>query len=192
VKIETNSTQFLGSIEVIVLSELRAQVIDVKTGKPTHDINEGDTLRIIKGDQKFKKKIDEPQVSVNDAEPFIKVFTKPLFELSKSLSGTESQFLNYLIQYIRFGSGIIAYGNGKPLTRANMARDTGLSKKTIDRLLNSLVDKEILGKHKTGRSVALTVNPFIFMRGQKVNQTLYEFFLNSKWAKIYENQNQID
>jgi hypothetical protein len=59
-------------------------------------------------------------------------------------------------------------------------------------LLNSLVDKEILGKHKTGRSVALTVNPFIFMRGQKVNQTLYEFFLNSKWAKIYENQNQID
>lgn len=174
---------------MIVLSELRAQVIDVKTGKPTHDINEGDMLRIIKGDQKFKKKIDEPQVSVNDSEPFIKIFTKPLFELSKSLSGTESQFLNYLIQYIRFGSGIIAYSNGKPLTRANMAKDTGLSKKTIDRLLNGLVDKEILGKHKTGRCVALTVNPFIFMRGQKVNQTLYEFFLNSKWAKIYDRPN---
>jgi hypothetical protein len=169
------------------LNELRAKVIDVQSGTVTHEINEGDTLRIIKGDKKFKKKADdEPKVSINDEEPFIKIYTKPLFELSKSLNGTESQFVNYLIQFIRYNTGILAYDNGKPITRVTMAKDTGLSKKTIDRLINSLTDKEILGKHKTGRCTTLTVNPFIFMRGHKVNQTLYEFFINSRWAKMYD------
>lgn len=172
------------------MNELRAQVIDIQTGKITHEIKEGDTFKIIKGNKKPKKKkegeIEEPKILINDEEPFIKVYTKPLFELSKSLNGTESQFVNYLIQYIRYNTGTIAYSNGKPVTRAVMAKDTGLSKKTIDRLINNLVDKEVLGKHKTGRCNTLTVNPFIFMRGQKINQTLYEFFVNSKWAKLYD------
>jgi hypothetical protein len=170
------------------LGELRAQVIDVQSGKVTHEIREGDRFKIIRLENKVKKTVEEPMIYINTDEPFIKVFTKPLFELSKSLNGTESQFVNYLMQYIRYSTGTIAYSNGKPVTRATMSKDTGLSKKTIDRLINSLTDKEILGKHKTGRCITLTVNPFIFMRGQKVNQTLYEFFMNSKWAKMYEKK----
>ena len=167
-------------------NELRAQVVDIKSGKVTHKINEGDTFKIIKG-KKFKnKKVEEPKIYINKEESFIKVYTKPLFELSKSLTGTESLFVNYLIQYIRYNTGILAYDNGKHITRVTMAKDTGLSKKTIDRLIISLSDKEILGKHKTGRCTTLTVNPFIFMRGHKINQTLFEFFVNSRWANMYD------
>jgi predicted transcriptional regulator len=165
---------------------LKAHIIDIETGKVTHDIREGDKVRIIREKQSRPNKRSEPQIYINKEEPFIKVYTKPLFELSKSLSGTESQFINYLIQFVRYDTGILAYSNGKHITRTSMVKDTGLSKKTIDRLIISLSDKEILGKHKTGRCVTLTVNPFIFMRGHKVNQTLYEFFKDSKWAKIYE------
>jgi hypothetical protein len=167
-------------------NKLTAQIIDIQSGKPTHDINEGDIVRIIKEKQFKIKKADEPKILINKEESFIKVFTKPLFELSKCLSGTESQFINYLIQFVRYDTGILAYDNGKHVTREAMAKDTGLSKKTIDRLIISLSDKEVLGKHKTGRCTTLTVNPFIFMRGHKVNQTLYEFFVNSKWAKMFE------
>lgn len=166
--------------------ELRAQVIDIQSGVATHDIHEGDTLKIIKGKKFGSKKDEEPKVFINDEEPFIKVYTKPLFELSKSLTGTESQFVNYLIQFIRYNTGILAYDNGKHITRVTMAKDTGLSKKTIDRLIISLSNKEVLGKHKTGRCTTLTVNPFIFMRGHKINQTLYEFFINSRWANMYD------
>ena len=169
------------------MSELRAQVVDIQTGEIIHKIHEGDRFKIIKAKHKAKENSnEEPTLYINDEEPFIKVFTKPLFELSKSLSGTESQFVNYLIQYIRYNTGTISYSNGKPVTRAAMSKDTGLNKKTVERLINSLVDKEILGKHKTGRCITLTVNPFIFMRGHKINQTLYEFFANSRWANMYD------
>lgn len=168
-------------------SKLRAHVIDAKTGIVTHEINEGDTLRVIKGKKYNPKSDSEPKVSINKEESFIKVYTKPLFELSRSLTGTESQFVNYLLQYVRYNTGVLAYDNGKHLTRVTMSAETGLSKKTIDRLITSLSDKEVLGKHKTGRCTTITVNPFIFMRGHKINQTLYEFFANSKWAKICES-----
>ncbi len=165
------------------MPELRAQIIDIATGKPTRDIFEGETVRIYR---EKTKKLPDNIVELNKEEQFIKVYTRTLFELSKNLSGTESQFINYLIQYVRYNTGILAHGNGKHLTRNAMSRETGLSKKTIDRLLFNLCAKEVLGRHKTGRTLTFTVNPFIFMRGQKVNQTLVEFFKNSRWANLYE------
>ena len=171
------------------LGELRAKVIDVESGNVTHEIMEGDILKVIKGKKK-KVNYDLSMVSINKDEPFIKVFTKPLFELSKSLNGTESQFINYIIQYIRYNTGILAYSNGKPVTRSALARETGLSKSTVDRVINGLVDKEVLGKHKTGRFYTLTVNPFIFLKGYKINMTLYELFCNTKWAEMYEKKNE--
>lgn len=169
------------------MSEVRAKIVNIQTGEVEKEIFEGDRVKVVKAKVEKKEK-SEPKVFMNKEEPFIKIFTKPLFELSRSLTGTESQFLNYLIQFIRYDSGILAYSNGRHVTRAAMAKDTGLSKNTIDRLINSLYDKEILGRHKTGRIVTLTVNPFIFMRGQAVNKTLYECFKDSKWAKFYEKQ----
>jgi hypothetical protein len=54
---------------------------------------------------------------------------------------------------------------------------------TVDKLLDSLNKKQVIGKHKTGRTVCFTVNPFIFMKGNRVNKTLAKFFENSRWAK---------
>ena len=173
------------------MSELRAKVIDIETGKVTHEIREGDIFKIIKRkDNKKKSKEKGEYVEINTDEPFIKLFTKPLFELSKSLNGTESQFLNYLIQYLRYDTGNLLHCNGKALTRAKMSEDTGLSKRTIDRLIISLEQNEIIGKHKTGRNITLDVNPFIFMRGHKTPKKLYEYYVNSKWAKLYEEEKE--
>jgi hypothetical protein len=173
---------------VIILTELKAQIIDISTGKPTKDIFEGDTVKVFHKKEKKQNCAELPKIELNKEEQFIKVYTRTLFELSKSLTGTESQFVNYLIQYIRYNTGILAHENGKHLTRATMSKETGLHKKTIDKLLNGLYAKEVIGRHKTGRSLTFTVNPFIFMRGQKVNQTLVELFSNSKWAKLYEER----
>lgn len=173
------------------MKKLRAKVIDITTGKVTHEIMEGDTFKIIKRkDEKDKGKVKGEYVSINANEPFVKVFTKPLFELSKSLNGTESQFLNYLIQYIRYDTGNLLHSNGKVLTRTKMAEDTGLSKRTIDRVIVNLIEKEILGKHKTGRNITLDVNPFIFLKGCKVEKGLYEKYMNTKWAKLYEEKKE--
>lgn len=153
-------------------------------GNITKNIRYGDKVRIIKG--RTNKNIGE-LVSLNKNETYIKVYTKTLFALSRSLTGTESQFVNYLMQYIRFTSGILAHVNNKPLSRQTMAEETGLSIKTVDRLLLSLIDKQVIGKHKTGHNICFLANPFIFMRGNKVNETLVKLFEGTKWAKMYDN-----
>ena len=156
-----------------------AAVIDLSTGQIINHANEGDRIKVIR-----KESLDylKETVSINSDEPFVKVYTTVLFKLSRSLSGTESQFINYLLQYIRYTSGLLEYRNGNTLTRSHMALETGLNIKTIDRLLKSLVDKQVLGKHKTGQDISFTVNPFIFMKGKRISDTLFNLFKNTKWA----------
>ncbi|MGE5437507.1 MAG: replication/maintenance protein RepL [Syntrophothermus sp.] len=153
----------------------------VKDGEKIGELKHGD--RILKAESiNFLKET----IELNKKESFIKLYTKPLFELSKSLTGIESQFINYLLQYVSYKSGILIHVNGDKLTRNYMAAETGLNLRTIDRMLNNLVKKQILGKHKTGRSLCFTVNPFIFMKGNRVNETLVKLFENTKWAKMYK------
>ena len=157
-------------------------VMDLETGEVINHVNVGDTFKIMR---KNTRDFLNETVEINKGEPFIKVYAKTLFELSKSLTGTESQFVNYLIQYIKYTSGILAYHNNNenPLTRQHMAEETGLSIKTVDRIMRSLQDKQVIGKHRTGNDITFTVNPFIFMKGDRVNETLYNFFKNTRWNK---------
>ncbi len=69
--------------------------MNLDTGEVVNEIQDGDSVRIIR-----KSSLDHLKgtVQVNKDEPFIKVYTKGLFNLSKILTGTESQFVNYLIQ----------------------------------------------------------------------------------------------
>jgi len=158
-------------------------IMETETGEVVNHINEGDSFRLIR---KETKDYLRGTVEVNKGEAFVKVYAKTLFELSKSLTGTESQFVNYLIQYIRYTSGILAHSNANdshPLTRQHMAQETGLSIKTVDRIMRSLQDKQVIGKHRTGNDITFTVNPFIFMKGDRINETLYNFFKNTRWNK---------
>jgi len=156
-----------------------AAIIDLSTGEIINHANEGDKVKVIR-----KESVDylRDTVLINKDEPFVKIYTAVLFKLSHSLSGTESLFVSYLLQYIRYTSGLLEYRNGNTLTRQHMAEETGLNIKTIDRLLKGLVDKQVLGKHKTGQDISFTVNPFIFMKGKRISETLYKLYKNTKWA----------
>lgn len=158
------------------------RLVDTTTGD-YRDIDEGDSVRITS-----QKSIEylKDTVEINKNEPFIKVYSKTLFEMSRSLSGTESQFINYLIHYIRYTSGVLAHSKDVKLTRQDMADETGLSLRSIDRMLDSLIAKQVIGKHKTGNDIYFTVNPFIFMKGDRVNETLYTFFKGTRWNKSHK------
>jgi len=154
-------------------------VVDTDTGAITGEIQQGD--RIVRSTS-IDKYINS--IELNKNEPFIKIFSNVLFDLSEDLTGKESLFLYYLIQYINYDDGILEK-NRQLLTREIMIQETKQTERTIDRLLLSLVEKEILGKHKTGtKKFAYIVNPFIFMKGKRINKTLYELFKKTKWANI--------
>lgn len=148
-------------------------------------IDEGD--RIIKAKKEVVE--DESLIDLNKNENFVKVYTKTMFEVAKCLDGTTNQLLNFLIPFISYQTGIIQYqSNGKAINKAKIINLTGLNEKTVDRCIDKLIENKILGKHKTGREICYTANPFLFMKGSKVNKTLVKFFENSRWAKMYEEE----
>lgn len=160
-------------------------LVNEETGEVENIIYPKDKVKITREEQieHFKDIVAADGVIIRDREPFIKVYSSVIFKLSKVLTGQECQFLNYLLQYIRYRSGVLAYSNGKPLTRNDMVEETGLKLCMVDRLLRSLQEKEVIGKHKTGWDISFTINPFIFMKGNKINATLYELYKNTRWAK---------
>ncbi len=149
-------------------------------GEIENILHEGDSIRITRSNT---KEYLNSTIEINRDEDFVKVYTKAMFGISRCLSGTESTFVNYLLQYIQYQTGILTLSNGRTLSRTYIAQETEFDVKTVDKIMNSLIKKQILGKHKTGRTVCFLVNPFIFMKGNRVNKTLVKLFENSRWAK---------
>ena len=158
---------------------LEGVVVDLKTGEILTELHPGDRIQ-----RKNSLEYLTDTIEINNNQPYIKVFTKTMFEVSKCLDGVTAQFLNFLIPYISYQTGILTYSNGKMLNRASLIALTGLHKDTVDKCLNKLITMKVLGKHKTGREVCYLANPFIFMKGNRVNKTLVKLFENSKWAKM--------
>lgn len=141
------------------------------------EIREGD--RIVRG-----KSLDiyNNTVELNKNDSYVKMYSKCMFELSNVITGKESIMLTYLLQFVSYQTGILTHSNGICVTRGFIAKDTNQDRRTVDRTLEGLVKKKVIGKYRTGKSVCYLVNPYIFMKGTRVNKTLAKLFENTKWA----------
>jgi len=163
------------------VGDIVALIVNPDTGEV------GDTLQT--GDRIARKRTADylsDTVELLPDEPYVKAYTRPMFELSKSLTGTEMQLVHFLLQYLSFESGVLKHENGQFLARSFVVKETGLSERTTDRALQGLRDKRILNRAVSGRDVQYFMNPYLFMRGKRINKTLHEMFKNSRWAKVYE------
>lgn len=158
-------------------------ICDYETGSDAGELYPGD--RIVR-----KQSADYLQrtVELMSNEPYTKVYNRPMFSLAKSLTGSEMQMVYFLLPFLSFESGMLTTRNGQPLTRKQIADRTGLSINTVDRLLQGLKEKQVIGKHMIGREVQYFMNPYLFMRGKRINKTLHDMFQNTVWAKEYENK----
>ena len=156
-------------------------ILDSESGEIIGEIGEGDKIIRNSSITEFKNSID-----LNKNELFIKVYIKTLFDLSDIMTGAESVFLFYLLSFLSYKDGVIKYSNGKIVTKQHMAKDTKKSVRNIERLLYSLISKEIIGIHKSGENISYTVNPFLFMRGKRIDNSLYDLYKNSQWVKYFD------
>jgi hypothetical protein len=155
-------------------------IIDKDTGEIVTELNKGDTIL-----RAGTKDYLQTTIDINQKEQFVKVYIKTLFQLSNDLTGAESILLLYLIQYINYTDGILEKDKDTFLTRDIICQETEQSERQIDKLMAGLITKQIIGKHKTGRNIAFTVNPFIFMRGRRIDKALFELYKKTKWAKLF-------
>jgi hypothetical protein len=150
-------------------------VADSDTGEIVGEIQKGDRIIRKTSIDKYNSTID-----LNNGESFVKVFSNALYELSDKLTGKEALFLYYLLQYVNYEDGILER-NKELLTKEMIVEETKQSERNVERLIAGLIEKEIIGKHRTGtKKIAYTVNPFIFMKGKRIDKTLYELYKKTK------------
>jgi predicted HTH transcriptional regulator len=153
-----------------------------ETGEIAGSLNEGDRI--------IRKKSAEYLGSTVEILPdatYVKVFLKPLSQLAEISTGPEMLMVCYLLQYLSFESGILMHSNGRIVTRSHIAQEMQQSERQVDRTLDKLREKQVLKKViGAKREVSIIMNPWLFMRGKRINRTLYEMFRNSDWAKVYD------
>ena len=152
-----------------------------ETGEKTGELYQGDRIYRKESDEYLKSTVE-----ILPDEPYAKTFLRPMFQVARGLTGTEIQMIYSLLPYLSYESGMLKHHNGQPVTRSYVAEMTGLSLKTVDRILSALKEKQVLGRNVVGREVQYFMNPWLFMRGKRINQTLHDMFKNSHWAKVYE------
>lgn len=139
------------------------------------------------GDKLVRKKTTDylkDTVEIMKENDFVKGYTKSLLYLGKRLSTSEMNMVFYFLQYISYESGALKHPNGKLLTRSFIASDLKLSERSVDRALQGLKTKKVISHNYIGKEVQYFVNPWIFMKGKRINKTLYDMFKNSEWAKL--------
>jgi len=156
-------------------------VLDFNTGE-IQEIKDGDSLRITR---KESKDLLKETIAINDKETFIKFYTNIIEDLvNENLTSAEWNTILVCLKHLNYYSGSIAYeNNGNFLTPQDFVKHSKLSERTVLRSINKLVSSKILHKGRTGKEYQLFANPYIFMKGARINKTLVDMFKKSKWSK---------
>jgi hypothetical protein len=145
----------------------------------------GKLVEVDYGDRILRKKsIDylENTIEINKDESFIKLYLKAIDVLAdENLNASEYRMCIKLLPYMRYESGLIAYENGRYLDKKTISEIMKLNIRSIERTLETLTDKKIFARTRMGNEIKYYINPFIFMKGTRINKTLYSMFENSKW-----------
>lgn len=170
-------------------------VLDAETGEITDSFREGDSYK--KYTREDKEKIRNFMKEKNECEPFnegvsfVKLYDDILDDLGECLTTGEFSFAIRLAKHVSYKDCILRT-NGNPNGKILNVQDLSVLMKTdpsvVRRYVSSLIKKGVLGKHITGcrdnpniQIKAITCNPYIFSRGNKLNPTAVSLFANSRW-----------
>lgn len=157
--------------------------VDAETGEILSEIYEGD--RIVHQKDEDEKTID----GFNHGKKFVKLYAGVSQLRGKGkdkLSDKEFAVTIALSDFVCFEDCCLREGghrNGKILTQAELATKLDMQYKNFNNTFRSLRKKMVLGTFHTGGEEYITVNPWIFTRGTRVNATVAAYFESSVWAK---------
>lgn len=159
---------------------VKGLVVDPVTGELITEISEGDKIIRDKSIEYLKGTIE-----ILKGEPHVKIFVGKLKELHDLIEPQEAKMIHYMLSYLSYESGILINQNGRFVTREQIAKELDMSERQVDRTIEKLKEHEVLKKVLGAkREVSFVLNPWLFVRGTRINRTLYEMFKNSRWAKV--------
>lgn len=149
---------------------------DTDTGEAvkTIDIQEGDSIRVIKGEQVeyMAETVELPFSS------FVKLNIEEFQVLCHELSASDTKFLISVLPYLSYKDNCLKNRRGEPMNGADLVRALGVSRSNVERCLTSLIEQDIIVQSKNSRERQLFVNPWIAGRGNRCNKVLATMFRN--------------
>ncbi|MCI9585249.1 MAG: hypothetical protein HFH45_01265 [Bacilli bacterium] len=89
-----------------------------------------------------------------------------------------------LFQYVDFQTGILRFSNGRRIRSKHLAGILRKKRRSGGRIIEELIEKDVIHKHKEGKSCYYTMNPYLCLKGKRVTKSLYEDFRNTKYRNI--------
>ena len=132
----------------------------------------------------YQKKDDNSKYMNWDLKHYSKTNTDELRLLLPELNKNERIVLFSLLPYVGYDDCLLRHMNGKELNIESIAKVSSLSVSTVEKVVESLRNKDILYKGKNSRNVQYFINPWICSRGNKLNKVLRTMFKNYK-IRIY-------
>ncbi|WIF94466.1 hypothetical protein [Caminicella sporogenes] len=113
---------------------------------------------------------------------FTKSFKNKIDEIKKEfgLTLTEMGIIYTLSFYINYEDNLLCHSNGNPLCKKDLQEILDLAHNAVDKYMNFLVKKGVLAKVKVKRSVNYYMNPYIFYKGNRIDNTLLNMFNKAK------------
>lgn len=102
---------------------------------------------------------------------------------SLKLSAAEYQMILFMLPLVKIGSGLLVYGNWRPVQLDYIMGELHLSAKTAQKVVQRLVNLRILYRGESGKAFQYFFNPYIYSRGGYINATLRDMFKDSVWAQ---------
>lgn len=90
----------------------------------------------------------------------------------------ERAFLFSIVPYIGYEDCCLKYDNGKEIGFTNLIEISKISKRKVQDIIGSLVEKNILYKEKDGKTIRYFVNPYLFCKGSRIQSRLCSIFEN--------------
>ena len=162
----------------------RAAVVDTSTGEVVGDLYDGDRILRL---ESYNYLNSREKISAD----YVKLYLKSADALSRAEGMTTPAYkvCLRLLPYVRYDTGLIAHQNGEPLTAMEIVELFGdMCEKTVFNSLEEIVKHDVFAKVRRGKFVHYAANPYIFMRGAKVNKTLIKLFSKSDWAAMFAEQ----
>ena len=154
---------------------------DFLTGE-INEIREGDSVKILRKESKDYL-CTTMSIDKREENDYTIQFTCNSTKLYRLLGASNYGLLSYLMQYVSYKNCELRHHNGALLTNNYITEELEISRKTLFNGIETLCDYEILSKRKEGRNIVYIMNPFICMKGNKIDTTIYEMFKNSRWSK---------
>ena len=172
-------------------------IINVETGEILNKIYPGDKLSITRKEQ--YEYANSHILNFNKDRSFVKIYDDIVPLLESYLNPSEFKFVYCLTPHISYEDCIIREKRDRTSRILSIKDIAEIHKYKYDyarKLMASLKNKGIIGKHETGSilenydlryGTVYTVNPFIFFRGLDINNTVYAFYVNSGWKELIKN-----